>query len=375
MKYYIISGEASGDLHASNLAKELFQIDPQAQIRAWGGDLLRKQGAEVVKDYKDLAFMGFVEVALNLRTILRNLKFCEEDILAYNPDVVILVDYPGFNLMMAEFLHKKQIKTFYYISPQVWAWHKSRIKNIKKYVDELFVILPFEKVFYADHGMNAHYLGHPLLDVVKNTSTDPTFRQQNHLSERPVVALLPGSRKQEILRVLPTMLKACRHIDGCQFVIAGVENHRNLYRELNKDALAEVVFGQTYNLLANSCAAMVTSGTATLETALFNVPQVVCYKGNYVSYLIAKRLIKGIDYISLVNLIADQEVVKELIQQDMNPQNLLHEMKLLLEDTLYREKMLHNYQQLRHCLGNGNTSLEIAKTMYGLLKKKYTGKK
>ena len=367
MKYYIISGEASGDLHASNLVKELFIVDPHAQIRAWGGDLLRKQGVEVVKDYKDLAFMGFVEVALNLRIILKNLAFCKKDILEYNPDVVILVDYPGFNLMVAEFLHKKNIKTFYYISPQVWAWHKSRVKNIKKYVDELFVILPFEKEFYAKHGMNAHYLGHPLLDVVRNSPIDHTFRQKNNLNDFPIIALLPGSRKQEILRMLPTMLTVSQQIDGYQFVIAGVENHRNLYEELGKDTSVKIVFNQTYDLLANSYAAMVTSGTATLETALFNVPQVVCYKGNYISYLIAKNLIKGINYISLVNLIADKEVVKELIQHEMNPEALLYELQLLLGNTPQREKMLDNYKQIQQNLGNGNASLEIAKTMYCLL--------
>jgi lipid-A-disaccharide synthase len=367
MKYYIISGEASGDLHASNLAKELFIVDPNAQIRAWGGDLLRKQGAEVVKDYKDLAFMGFVEVALNLRTILKNLAFCKKDILEYNPDVVILVDYPGFNLMVAEFLHKKNIKTFYYISPQVWAWHKSRIKNIGKYVDELFVILPFEKEFYAKHGINAHYLGHPLLDVVRNYSIDNTFRQKNELNDLPIIALLPGSRKQEILRMLPTMLNVSQQVDKYQFVIAGVENHRHLYEELGKDTSVKIVFNQTYDLLANSYAAMVTSGTATLETALFNVPQVVCYKGNYISYLIAKNLIKGINHISLVNLIADKEVVKELIQHEMNPENLLRELELLLGQTSQRQKMLDDYKQIQQNLGNGNASLEIAKTMYELL--------
>lgn len=367
MKYYIISGEASGDLHASNLGKELFSVDPHTQIRAWGGDLLRKQGAEVVKDYKDLAFMGFVEVALNLRTILKNLAFCKRDILNYNPDVVILVDYPGFNLMVAEFLHKKNIKTFYYISPQVWAWHKSRIKNIKKYVDELFVILPFEKEFYAKHGINAHYLGHPLLDVLRNFPIDNTFRQKNDLNDLPIIALLPGSRKQEILRMLSTMLDVTQQIDGYQFVIAGVENHRNLYEKLDKGKNVKIVYNQTYSLLANSYAAMVTSGTATLETALFNVPQVVCYEGNYISYLIAKNLIKGINHISLVNLIADKEVVKELIQHEMNPKNLLHELQLLLGDTSKRQEMLDNYKQIQQNLGDGNASLEIAKTIYELL--------
>jgi len=367
MKYYIISGEASGDLHASNLAKELFTLDPQAHIRAWGGDLLRQQGAEVVKDYKDLAFMGFVEVALHLRTILKNLKFCQKDILDYNPDVVILVDYPGFNLRVAKFLHKQGIKVFYYISPQVWAWHKSRVKDIKKYVDKMFVILPFEKEFYAKHGIDVHYSGHPLLDVVKNTPINDDFRSENNLDNRPIVALLPGSRKQEIQRMLNNMLTAIQDVNGYQFVIAGVEHHRHLYEKILDGTDIKVVFLQTYDLLANSYAALVTSGTATLETALFNVPQVVCYKGNYLSYLIAKNLIKGIRFISLVNLIADKEVVKELIQHEMNPKNISLELQLLLGDTPQREEMLNNYQQLHKKLGDGNASMEIAKAMQELI--------
>ena len=368
MKYYIISGEASGDLHASNLAKQLFFADNQAEIRAWGGDLLRSQGAEVVKDYKDLAFMGFVEVAMNLRTILNNLAFCKKDILEYKPDVVILVDYPGFNLRLAKFLHKQKIKTFYYISPQVWAWHKSRVKNIKEYIDEMFVILPFEKDFYAKYQMNVHYLGHPLLDAVKNTNINPDFRAKNELDNRLIIAILPGSRKQEIQRMLPVMLEVSRKIKDYQFVIAGVENHRDLYLSLTKNFDIKIVFNQTYDLLSSSYAAMVTSGTATLETSLFSVPQVVCYKGNYISYLIAKNLIKGINYISLVNLIADKEVAKELIQNEMNTNNFLSELQLLLGDTPRRKEMLEDYKTIQQKLGNGNASKQIAELMVKLLK-------
>ena len=367
MKYYVISGEASGDLHASNLAKQLFIVDNQAHIRAWGGDLLRNQGAEVVKDYKDLAFMGFVEVAMNLRTILNNLAFCKKDILNYKPDVVILVDYPGFNLRLAKFLHRHKIKTFYYISPQVWAWHGSRVKSIKKYVDEMFVILPFEKDFYAKHQMNVRYLGHPLLDAVKNTSINPDFKTKNGLDNRPIVALLPGSRKQEILRMLPVMLDVSRKIEGYQFVIAGVEHHKDLYTSLTKHFDIKIVYNQTYNLLSNSYAAMVTSGTATLETSLFSVPQVVCYKGNYISYLIAKNLIKGINHISLVNLIADKEVAKELIQREMNADSLLSELQPLLSDTPRRSEMLDDYQTIQQKLGDGDASKRIAEKMYQLL--------
>lgn len=367
MKYYIISGEASGDLHASNLAKYLFENDLQAQIRAWGGDLLRKQGAEVVKDYKDLAFMGFVEVALNLKTILNNLRFCKKDILNYQPDVVILVDYPGFNLRMAKYLHTKGIKVFYYISPQVWAWHKSRVKIIKKYVDELFVILPFEKDFYAKYQMNVHYLGHPLLDAVKNAVINPDFKTANKLSNNQIIAILPGSRKQEIQRMLPVMLQVSSKISDYQFVIAGVEHHRDLYVSLTKGFDVKIVFNQTYDLLANAYAAMVTSGTATLETALFNVPQVVCYKGNFVSYLIAKHLIKGINYISLVNLIADKEVAKELIQHEMNVDMLFSKLQFLLGGAPHRKKMLENYKTIQQKLGDGNASQQIAKEMMRLL--------
>jgi lipid-A-disaccharide synthase len=372
MKYYIISGEASGDLHASNLAKQLFIVDKEAEIRAWGGDLLRNQGANVVKDYKDLAFMGFVEVAMNLRTIFNNLDFCKQDITDYQPDVVVLVDYPGFNLRMAKFLNKQKIRTFYYISPQVWAWHRSRVKSIKKYVDEMFVILPFEKDFYAKYQMKVHYLGHPLLDAVKTTTISLDFRQKHNLDDKPIIAILPGSRRQEILRMLPVMQEVSSKIDGYQFVIAGVEHHRDLYTSLLrnfdlKNSDIKIVFEQTYNLLENAHAAMVTSGTATLETALFNVPQVVCYKGNYLSYLIAKNLIKGINYISLVNLIADKEVAKELIQNEMNANKLLHELQLLLGDTPRRTNMLEDYKLIQQKLGDGNASKRIAEVMHLLL--------
>jgi lipid-A-disaccharide synthase len=367
MKYYIISGEASGDLHASNLVKQLFTIDNQAQVRAWGGDLLRAQGADVVKDYKDLAFMGFVEVAMNIRTVLNNLAFCRKDIIGYNPDVVILVDYPGFNLRMAKFLHRQQIKVFYYISPQVWAWHKSRIKSIKKYVDEMFVILPFEKAFYAKYQMNVHYFGHPLWDEIKSRIPTNDFRDKNNLNDCPIIAILPGSRRQEIQRMLPTMLEVSSKIKNYQFVIAGVEHHRNLYASLTEKFNVKMVFHQTYDLLANSYAAMVTSGTATLETALFNVPEVVCYNGNYISYLIARNLIKGIKFISLVNLIADKEVVKELIQQEMNTKTLLHELQLLLGDTPRRQQILENYHILQQLLGDGNTSKQIAEQIYRVM--------
>jgi lipid-A-disaccharide synthase len=315
--------------------------------------------------------MGFVEVAMNIRSVLNNLRFCRKDIMEYSPDVVILVDYPGFNLRMAKFLHKQKIKTFYYISPQVWAWHKSRIKSIKKYVDEIFVILPFEKEFYAKYQTNVHYWGHPLWDEIKNIAPANDFKTKNDLDKRMIIAILPGSRKQEIQRMLPTMLEVSSKIKDYQFVVAGVEHHRQLYASLTKHFKVKIVFHQTYDLLANSYAAMVTSGTATLETALFNVPEVVCYKGNYISYCIAKNLIKGINFISLVNLIADKEVVKELIQQKMNPETLQHELQLILGETSQRQQMLKNYHTIQQLLGDGNTSKQIAKQMYETAKKNH----
>ena len=369
MKYYIISGEPSGDLHASNLAKNLFLADQEAHIRAWGGHLLRQAGAEVIKDYKDLAYMGFVEVATHLGKIINNFSFCKKDILAYQPDVVILVDYPGFNLRMARFLHQHHIKVFYYISPQIWAWKKNRIKIIKKYVDEMFVILPFEVNFYASKQFPVHYFGHPLLDAIKNYQGDREFIQNNHLSEQPIIAILPGSRKQEIQRMLPTMLAVAKKYNEYQYVIAGVENHRELYKKYVHDEHIKIVYHQTYALLQHADAAMVTSGTATLETALFNVPQVVCYKANYFSYHIALHLVKDIQYISLVNLIADDQVVTELIQHDMNINRLSFELDKIL-NTEERDIMLRKYQHLHQDLGDGSASQKIADCMIDILKNK-----
>ena len=360
MKYYIIAGEASGDLHASNLVKHLFLNDKNAHVRAWGGDLLQKQGAEIVKNYKDMAFMGFIEVALNLKTVLKLLNFCKKDILAYKPDVVILVDYPGFNLRIAGFLHQQGIPVYYYISPQVWAWHTSRVKKIKKYVNEMFVILPFEKDFYAKHDFKVHYLGHPLLDAIETTSIDPDFKNTHHLNKKPILALLPGSRKQEIENMLPVMLKTATKFPDYQYVIAGVDNHKTLYLDICKDYPVHIVYNQTYSLLTHSNVALVTSGTATLETALFNVPQVVCYKGNYFSYLIAKYLIKNIQYISLVNLIANKQIVVELIQNDMNETSVYKELQKIIKDDGYRAEIFTNYRDLQQKMGNGNASALIA---------------
>lgn len=371
MKYYVIAGEASGDLHGANLIKELKAKDVNFNCRAWGGDRMQAEGAEIVKHYKDLAFMGFAEVVANLRTILGNIKFCKEDILKYKPDVVILVDYPGFNLRIADFLKEHNIKVFYYISPQVWAWKQSRVKKIKKVVDRMFVILPFEKPFYEKFDYKVDFLGHPLLDEVKrfkeSSLSTEEFKQQNSLSNKKIIALLPGSRTQEIKKKLPIMLSVVDKFPDYQFVIAGAPSQdEEFYKELIQEADVSIIHGKTYNLLNNSYAALVTSGTATLETALFKVPQVVCYKGSPISYHIAKRLIK-VNYISLVNLILDKEAVKELIQADLNEENLLHELSLILEGDK-RAQVLQDYNELINVLGGAGASGKVADLMLNYLK-------
>lgn len=356
-KFYIIAGEASGDLHASNLVKALLRKQPTLQLRGWGGDMMQNAGVDVVKHYKELAFMGFIEVAKNIRTILGNFKLCKADILEYQPDAVILVDYPGFNLRMAKWLRSNKIKVFYYISPQIWAWHQSRVKEIKENVDRMFVILPFEKVFYANHGMSVDFVGHPLLDVVED------FYPKDLKLSPKTIALLPGSRKQEISMVLPEMLAVIEHFSDYQFVIAGAPSQsESFYRKvIGEHSLAQkipIVFGQTYDVLAQSKAALVTSGTATLEAALFETPQVVCYKGSAISYQIAKRLVK-VNYISLVNLIADKEMVKELIQKELNTPNLIQELSTILAEK-NQPKIKADYQKLKELLGNSGASERLA---------------
>ncbi|MBS4062299.1 MAG: lipid-A-disaccharide synthase [Bacteroidetes bacterium] len=361
MKYYIIAGEASGDLHASNLIKEIKKLDAGAEIRAWGGDMMEAQGATIVKHYRDLAFMGFAEVLLNLKTILRNISFCKKDLLEYKPDVLILVDYPGFNLRIAEFAHKNGIKVHYYISPQIWAWKRGRVHLIKRVVDKMMVILTFEKAFYKQYQMDVEFVGHPLLDALDTSNTvNNDFRRQNKLSEKPVIALLPGSRKQEISRMLGIMLKMIPLFPDYQFVIACAPSIEvNFYENLIAGNDVATVTSQTYDLLRNAEAALVTSGTATLETALFNVPEVVCYKGNRISYEIAKRLIH-IKYISLVNLILDREVVKELIQNELNEINLQKELHGLLFNIKKRNEILTDYAELKEKLGGSGASARAA---------------
>ena len=367
MKYYIIAGEASGDLHGSNLIKGLFEEDPIAEIFAWGGDKMQQSGAVLRKHYRDLAFMGFVEVLKNIRTILRNLSFCKQDISQFKPDVLILIDYPGFNLRIAEWAKKQNFKVFYYISPQIWAWHGSRIHQIKRYVDRMFVILPFEKNYYANLGYEVDFVGHPLLDAVDGFSPNSAFLAENMLSDLPIVAILPGSRKQEIAAVLPTVLRVMQGYPNYQFVIAAAPSQPiNFYRSLLKDYKIAVVENQTYQLLSHAEAAIVASGTATLETALFDVPQVVVYKGNWISYRIAKWLI-DIKFISLVNLITDQEIVRELIQGQFNEKNLKEELDKIL-DSDNRKKIKKQYNSLRSMLGQRGASHRCAKRIVELLK-------
>ena len=373
MKYYIIAGEASGDLHGANLIASLKKKDPHAKIRAWGGNLMKKQGAMLVKHYRDLAFMGFVEVLLHLRTILKNLSFCKKDILKFKPDAIILIDYPGFNLKVAKFAHQYNIKVYYYISPQVWAWKKRRVHTIKKVVDKMLVILPFEKDFYDEYRVDAHYVGHPLLDELSRVKyiTKNNFIRQNNLDpKKEIIALLPGSRKQEVTRMLGVMLKVVDKFPDYQFVIGCAPSlPESFYNSLIGNENVSLVFNKTYQLLQVASAALVTSGTATLETALFYVPEVVCYKGNHISYLIAKNLIK-VKYISLVNLIMNKPVLKELIQNDLTPENISEELKQLLTNHKRQRQLLDDYEELRCVLGNAGASSNDASIIFSDLNKK-----
>jgi lipid-A-disaccharide synthase len=363
MRYYIIAGEASGDLHGSNLIKAMQVQDPTAELRCWGGDKMQAAGATVVKHIRDLAFMGFVEVAMHLPTILGNIRFCKEDILRYKPDVLVLIDYPGFNLRIAEWAKRKGIKVCYYISPQIWAWKEGRVASIKRNVDKMLVILPFEKSFYKKHGLEVIYTGHPLTDVVDAALTTPA----QPIAEKPIIAVLPGSRKQEIAKKLPIMLKAIQHFPQYTFAI-GMAPAQDVafYKEIIQQHNV-VLVNDTYNLLKQAKAALVTSGTATLETALFGVPQVVCYKGNPLSYWLAKRLIK-VKYISLVNLILDKQAVTELIQHDLSEHNVVQELQLLLDDKEKQERIQSDYTLLWQMLGAEKASEKAAAEVVALAK-------
>lgn len=363
MKYYIIAGEASGDLHGSNLIKALRKEDAQANIRFWGGDLMQKAGGTLVKHYKELAFMGFAEVLFNLKTILNNISFCKKDIEQFQPDVIIFIDYPGFNMRIAEWAKKKKIPTHYYISPQIWAWKENRIKNIKRDFDKLYVILPFEKDFYEKkHHFPVEFVGHPLIDAIHNRTKveESTFRKENNLDKRPIIALLPGSRKQEISKLLHEMLAIVNDFPDYQFVIAGAPGQDYaFYKQFLTNKAVRFISNKTYDLLSVAHAALVTSGTATLETALFKVPEVVCYKGNWISYQIARRIIT-LKYISLVNLIMDEEIVTELIQGECNSKNIKAELSKILEEN-YRTKVIEKYHLLEEKLGGEGASEKVAK--------------
>jgi len=395
MRYYIVAGEASGDLHASNLVKAIQEKDADAVFRGCGGDLMKKAGAELLMHYKDMAFMGFWEVFVHLFTVLGNIKRCKADILDWKPDVLVLVDYPGFNLRIAKFAKIHNIKVVYYISPQIWAWKKGRIKQIRRDVDEMMVILPFEKPFYAEHGMDVHYVGHPLLDAVSRDLPEQpevrNFRKDNGLDDREIIALLPGSRRQEVNALLPKMLQMSTLFPQYQFVVSTVSwlpkelydrhlhshfhpvetGHAPSLQNGNVQATHNVrtVSSNTYALVANAKAAIVASGTATLETAMIGTPQVVCYAGSEISYLIAKHLISGINYISLPNLIMDAPVVTELIQHDFNTERLEKELRLITEDVNHISKMKAQYRELYQKLGNGSASAKAAEVVVNAAKR------
>lgn len=356
MKYYLIAGERSGDLHGSNLIKGIRANDPDAEFRGWGGDMMEAEGMSLVTHYKDTAFMGFLEVVMNLRTISGFLKKCKADILEYQPDALILIDYPGFNLRIASFAKSKGLKVFYYISPKVWAWNQKRAWKIKSNVDHMFVIFPFEVDFYRKYDYPVDYVGNPLMDAITAFRPDPDFRRNHNLDNRPIIALLPGSRRQEIIGMLDTMLTTQKHFPGYQYVIAGVKNlPATLYDQYLSSGKAVIVYESTYDLLSVADAALVTSGTATLETALLKVPEVVCYRTSAISYALAKRLIR-IPFISLVNLILEKEAVRELIQDELNEGNLVAELKRILPGGAKHEQQMRDYERLGELVGGAGAS-------------------
>lgn len=371
MKYYIIAGEASGDLHGSALMKALFREDSDAEIRFWGGDLMAQTGGTLVKHYRELAFMGFAEVVVNLKTILNNIKFCKKDIAEFKPDAIIFIDYPGFNMRIAKWAKAQGYQTHYYISPQIWAWKENRIKDIRRDVDKMYVILPFEKEFYEDkHKYPVEFVGHPLIDAIHDRATtdEKTFRSENKLDNKKIIALLPGSRKQEITKMLSVMLSVVDDFPDYQFVIAGAPGQDDsFYTQFLKNKNVHFLANKTYDLLSISEAALVTSGTATLETALFKVPEVVCYKGGWISYQIAKRILT-LKYISLVNLIMDREIVTELIQDDCNTKRIRQELSKILEPD-HRKSVLNSFDELEEKLGRSGAAIKTAKLIFSSLQK------
>ncbi|HCC69581.1 MAG TPA: lipid-A-disaccharide synthase [Bacteroidales bacterium] len=372
MKYFIIAGEASGDLHGSNLITELLKTDPDAEIFCWGGDKMKKSGGQLLVNYKELAVMGFWEVIIKLGRIYKYLRKCRDQIRQLKPDLVILIDYPGFNLRIARYLNSLAIKVYYYISPKVWAWKKSRVKKIKEYVNRMYIIFPFEKEFFNEHNYEVHYFGNPLVETVekgiKTSSGRKKFLTENNLEDKPVISLLPGSRLQEIKKILPVMVRICNYYPDYQILVAGIDTiEQSVYDRILDRRDIKVVYNDIYSLLVNSDAALVTSGTATLETAIAGVPQVVCYRTSRFSYLIARMMVK-IRFISLVNLIMDKEIVKELIQNDLNEKKIVKELNTILPGGWKRKIMMDNYSLLRNKLSGSGATSRIAGDMYHSLK-------
>lgn len=373
MKYYVLAGEASGDLHASNLIKEISLIDPQSQFRGFGGDLMEKAGMKVLKHYRDLAFMGIVPVIMNIRTIKKNFKFCEDDLVAFNPDVLILVDYPGFNLRMAKFAKEHGIRTYYYISPKIWAWKQKRVYRVKAYVDEMFTILPFESEFYGKFDYKVNYVGNPLLDAILQKKTEPDYPRffvENQLPDKPILALLPGSRRGEISVLLPTMLEAASHYPEFQCIVAGAPNMGvEFYQPFMKSHTAPIIWDKTYEILVHSRAAIVSSGTATLETAILNVPQVVVYQltPNWLFIFLKKYFLKT-KWVSLVNIILKKEAVTELIQADFTLKNIVSELNKIVHDPENEKRMLADYREMMILLGDKGASERAARLMVNKLK-------
>lgn len=369
MKYYIIAGERSGDLHGSNLMKALKRFDSEARFQGFGGDYMKAQGLDLVIHYHDMAFMGLIALFVNLRTLLGRLKQCKEDILAYNPDVVILIDYGAFNKRIAKFCKANGVRNFYYISPKVWAWYQRRALELKSNVDRMFCILPFEKDFFKKYDWEVDYVGNPVLDAVKAFEPDPNFLAQNNLTDKKqLVALLPGSRKSELTKIVPLMVKVIRANPGHQFVVAAVKSMPlEMYAPLTNLDNVSLVFDSTYDLLTYAHAAIVTSGTATLETALFKVPQVVVYKANRLEYFIAHLMI-SVEYISLVNLIVNRPVIQELLQKKATAENMIAELQRLIADGTYRETMMKDYDELLNILDTGSASENAARLMVKYLK-------
>jgi lipid-A-disaccharide synthase len=364
-KLYIIAGEASGDLHGSNVMRELYRMDPDIEIRFWGGDAMEKEGGTMAKHIRDLAFMGFVEVLMNLRTIMRNMRFCKEDILDFQPDAILFIDYPGFNLRIAKWAKEQGFHTHFYISPSVWAWKQSRVHDIRRDIDHLYSILPFEQEFFSRFEYPIHFVGHPLLDAIERFEEEGNLEfEAGKNDERPIIALLPGSRRQEISKKLPLMLEAVRGLGQYRIIIAGAPNMpEDFYRQfMSARPDTEIFFGKTYAILRHATGALVTSGTATLETALFEVPEVVCYVGSPISYAIAKRLIH-VKYISLVNLILDRPAVAELIQYDCTPERMKAELLRVLPEGEGNAQLREDYRELKKVLGSGGASRKVAQSL------------